>query len=376
MNLLILPSCLLFLGVPLVSATHCPQWLSPIIGDWLAKYPEDPGVQLHLSSPHCDLHCTTSFQSNASNYTAEPPLLPDSPWRIASVTKPFTAAAILQVAHQDRLDLNASVEEYLPSRATALLEQEQGAENASQITPWMLLHHTSGLGDHSSDPRFRELVLSNPEHKWTTQEILQWCAENLTPLSVPGAEFHYSETGYAYLGLALENTTSLNVGDAVRILDRLDALDMKSTWWEELEPTPPRALPRAGQYYGSIDVTHLDASCCIDGGAGLVSDAKDLSKFARAIHTGHLLDEDSMKLLYTTVPAPGFGEYGCGWINTTVAGEQTWWHGGSWGGWMYFVRSLDLVVTGTINQQDHSHIPLVQEIVGAIINAQGCKPRG
>jgi hypothetical protein len=113
---------------------YCPDWVTTIVGSWMLANLNAPGVQLHMSSPRCMLNCITSFRSTASNYSSEPALRTESPWRIASVTKPFTAVAVLQLAQQHRLALDAPVNNYLPSWAIGYLKEQQGAANASLIT--------------------------------------------------------------------------------------------------------------------------------------------------------------------------------------------------------------------------------------------------
>lgn len=334
----------------------CPEWFYTIGRDIQTQSPDIPGIQLYVSSEKYNLLCKDSFQSLAANYTVNPPLLADSPFRIASVTKPFTALAVLKLVEQGQLDVKAPVSKYLPDWAVATLTKQQGAENANQITPWMLLHHTSGMADHGTetDGAYAKLFFDNPQLRLTPQDVLGFAADHLAPIGAPGAAFHYSDTGYIYLGVMVSEVTGLNIGAAVRKFARLDDLEMPSTYWEIFEEPPKDALPRAGQYYHDVDVTHLDASFDLYGGGGIVSNSHDIGKFAMAVHKGLLLDGPTMKLLYETVPAvesdPTQAAYGCGWVHGTIGGVETWQHTGFWGIWVYYMPSMDLVIAGTVNQ--------------------------
>jgi D-alanyl-D-alanine carboxypeptidase len=139
----------------------------------------------------------------------------------------------------------------------------------------MLLHHTSGLDDYTGTP-FLQAVLADPSYRWTQQTILEFAATHGKPVGAPGDSFHCSSTGYTYLGLVIENVTGVDLAESIRRLDRLDDLNMPSTYWEILEPTPDDILPLTGQYYDTIDMTKLDASYDLYGGGGLDSNSRDL----------------------------------------------------------------------------------------------------
>ena len=85
-----------------------------------------------------------------------------------------------------------------------------------------------------------------------------------------------------------------------------------------------------------------------------------------------------MESFYETVQipdAPG-SSYGCGWFNrTTVGGIQTWYHGGFWGGWTYYIQSLDLVFSGAVNQHEGSQQVLIDQVVAAVAESGSCRPR-
>lgn len=298
----------------------CPQWITSLLTEAMKERPDFPGLQLAVSSPY--LECKTSI----TNQT-ETPLLPDTPWRIASITKTFTAVAAAKLAEKGVIDLNVPIVEYLPEWAIALLRQT--ISSADEITTWMLIHHTSGLGHHT-DEKFMKEVKSNPNRHWTFQDILKWAVHY--PTVTPG-EFHYSDTGYTYLGLIAEEKGGLPA--TVRSL-----YELPNTYWEMLE----RDGDRAAQFLADQDVTRWEPSFDLYGAGGMVSNSEDLNRFTRALHTGQIIDT---KVLYHT-ESTGF--YGCGVYKMTFAGHEAWGHTGFWGSWTYYIASLDLVFSGTNNQ--------------------------
>lgn len=371
---LLMTASRLVLGSP--AAPGCPAWFNEVGEKWLSQTPDIPGIQLSVWSPKCNLHCKDSWVSPFENFTANPPLLIDTPYRVASVTKPFTALAVLKLVEDGIINVNASVTHYLPDWASATLEHQQGAENASQITPWMLMHHTSGLTSYVDDPNYAALFILDPNMHFTHRELLEWAAEHSGPRDLPGASFKYSDTGFAYLGALIEHMTGESLATAVRKSAHLDDLCMRSTYWEVMEDPPKGVKPRAGQYSGTMDLTNIDPTHALYGPAGLVSLSEDLIKFVRAFHQGDLLGEEAMKMAYTTVRMNEKTEYGCGWMRELVAGQEAWYHRGAWGTWMHYLPSLDLAVAGAVNQlaRDGSMIPAILEEVVRNAMDWGCLP--
>lgn len=361
---------------PLLAATwqfasataNCPAWFDDIAPRWLSQTPDIPGIQMSVWSPQCNLHCKGSWNAPAENYTHNPPLLLRTPSRVASVTKPFTALAVLQLVEEGKVDINGSVAAYLPDWAVPILDLQVGAENATLITPWMLLHHTAGLPSPTDDPRWFQEILKDPSRPISHQEQLEWSAEFVPALGAPGAGFRYSNAGYMYLGALIEHMTGLELGAAIREAAQLDELCMHSTYWEVSEEHPEGVPPRAGHYFGPLDVTNFHGSTASYGGTGLVSSSEDLIKFARAFHQGLLLGEQGMELTYTTVPVYEYFEgqgYGCGWVFDKQFGYDVWYHRGAFGAWMYYFPELDLALAGVMNQ--NIRLPVMPQIVTEIV---------
>ena len=105
------------------------------------------------------------------------PITVDTPLRIASNTKTFTAATVLRLWETGRIDLDAPIGPLLSPSLNALLIAD-GYDTAA-ITVRHLLSHSSGLYDHGSDQRFVEAVMADPGHHWTREELV-WTP--LTPM--------------------------------------------------------------------------------------------------------------------------------------------------------------------------------------------------
>lgn len=355
------------------SASRCPGWFDDLGLKWLARAPDSPGLQMTIWSPKCDLHCKGAWASSSENYTAYPPVAINTPYRLGSVTKPFTAVTILRLVERGIINVHSPVITYLPDWAVTTLKNQQGVKYASEITPWMLLHHISGLPNHVEDQRFIDYLLAKSGLKIMHREVLEWVAREITAGGAPGTKYAYSDLGYAYLGAVIEHMTNRTLGKAARNAAGWDRLGMDSTYWEVFEEHPTGLPPLAEQYLGNLDTSNFPPTPY--GGSGVISNAEDLARFARAFHTGRLLGEEGLKLTYTTVPTKeGIQEYGCGWTWNIVAGHEVWFHRGAWAAWMYYIPSLDLALGGAFNQIAHRPtVPLLIEDIVQRVVASGCQ---
>lgn len=344
--------------------------LATVLTDWLERHPSSPGVQCAIHIPSTEkqrdeLNLTIAIDSKTfkSSHEGVQPLKADTPWRVASITKTFVSVAVLKLYESHKLDLDAPAKEFLPKWASELLRSMTLVEaNGSEVVSIrMLLQHTSGLYDHSVDPALDKRLRSDPNHRWTSRELLNFAAEHGKPVARPGERFHYSDTGYIFLGILIEHASGRNLATIVRELTGMNSLKLGSTWWEIFED-PPKTVSgeKANQYLGDVDVSVFDGSFDSYGGGGLISNSVDLNKFTLAVHKGELLEKKTMRQLYSTVPvnpnsyiAPKISEYGLGWIKSFSNGHIIWWHLGFWGSWTGYVPDADIVFSGTFNQGDN-----------------------
>ncbi|UJW32021.1 beta-lactamase family protein [Saccharothrix sp. AJ9571] len=257
----------------------------------------------------------------------------DGRFRIASGTKPFTAAAVLQLVAQHRIRLDAPVEDYLPGvvRGTG-----EGSEiDGRGITVRQLLQHTSGLPDYVRfiDPAERDRPVEAAE--------LVRIALSTKPDFAPGQSWKYSNTGYVLAGMIVERLTHKDIGTAVAELVVRPA-HLHETYWP---PAGERRIrgPHARNYTVDkadpagplIDVTEFEPSWAGASGA-MVSTPSDLNRFWQELLGGRLLPSWVLAQMQTTVPAPGLGpdvEYGLGLIRLPLScGGGIWTHGGDLAG--------------------------------------------
>jgi D-alanyl-D-alanine carboxypeptidase len=329
--------------------------LAAATGAFAAAHPSFPGVALAVVTPR--LRWTGSAGHAALGSQAA--LEPDAAFRIASVTKTFTAAAILRLVERGRLRLDDPIGEHVAPATAALLWR--GGYDPDAIRVRDLLMHTSGLYDYASDPKFVEYVLTHGRHHWTRAEQVRYAITRGKPYAAPAKEFHYSDTGYVLLGEILERTTGRPLAAAYRTLLGFDRLGLDATYLETPEARPPGARPRAHQYYQRIDATAFDPSFDLYGGGGLVSTVDDLARFYRALLHGRVFAKHST--LQTMLGKPNarrVADLGMGIFSNQFAGrsgESCWAHSGFWGITVLDCPRSDVTVAFTVDQADGFDLP-------------------
>lgn len=331
--------------------------------------PKIPGEALAVSAP--GIHVALAV--GVADVKARTPLGADTPFRVASVTKTFVAAAILRLSEEGKIRLDMPISRYLSSGSLAVLSA--GHYQPQRITVRQLLLHTGGLFDYAERAAYDHINESDPGHQWTRAEQLRFAVEHGNPVAKPGEKFNYSDTGYILLGEILERVSGLPLAAAVRNLLHFDRVGLDHTYWETLEPAPAGARSRAHQYYDTYDNIALDASSDLYGGGGLISTVSDLATFYRALFHGEVFDRRRTLDTMTKVSGPGRDAAAAmGIFALDVDGERCFSHPGYWGTEAVYCPRLDLAYARTTNQADDDDFdsaPLERVIVSVAKERRG-----
>lgn len=224
----------------------------------------------------------------------------ESKFRIGSITKQFTAASILKLQQENKLQVTDKLSKFFPD-----------FPRASEVTIHHLLTHTSGIHSYTGKPDFIEKVIKPV----TNEELLSYFKDDPYDFN-PGDEARYNNSGYFLLGYIIEKVSGKSYGQYLKD-NFFDPLGMENTGVH----TPAPALKNeakgymnnAGKYERAPDWNMSWA-----GGAGaLYSTVDDLHKWNEALYNGKVLDEKSLAAALTPVilnngkPPAGF-EYGYG----------------------------------------------------------------
>jgi CubicO group peptidase (beta-lactamase class C family) len=256
---------------------------------------------------------------------------PATNYRLASVTKQFTAAAILLLAQDGKLSLDDKVKRWLPSLPAAL----------DSVTLTHLLTHTSGIVD------YEDVIPNGTIEQVHDADVLRLLESQDSTYFTPGSKYQYSNSGYSLLALIVQkasgksfatflhdrifaplgmrNTIAFENGVSV-VADRAYGYTMKDSAWTRKDQSITSAVLGDGGIYSSID---------------------DMQKWDAALYDSRLLSDASRKLAFSShspTDDPAIS-YGFGW---RITGETVW-HSGETSGFRNVIvrwpsRKLTVVI--------------------------------
>lgn len=234
-----------------------------------------------------------------SNAEWETPNTLQTKFRLGSLTKQFTATAIMQLRAKGLLSLQDSVCKYLQPCIAAW----------EPVTLHHLLSHTSGIAGYGAmpDPKTRTIP------PWTASQIAAQFRD--IPLEfAPGTQWKYSDWGYCLLGLVIESVAGKPYAQVLRE-QIFEPLGMHDTGYDQAETI----LERRANGYRTLD-GHLENAEYINmagpySAGALYSTAQDLYRWDQALYTDAILPRSALGLMWTEVK----DNYGYGWMVSTPA---------------------------------------------------------
>jgi D-alanyl-D-alanine carboxypeptidase len=266
----------------------------------------------------------SGFAVGPVNGNSGAPATQDTTFRIASVTKTYTATATMRLIELGKFSLDDSIVGLLS--AGTLAQFAQANIDAMPITVRQLLSHRSGLAEYAYLPEYIERLLTNPGYRWSRAEQL---ALALAQGGLDaGTTFNYSDTNYILLGEVIERSTGLSLAQSFRQLLRFDALGLRNTYLESAEAVPAGTKPRMASFVNDVDVSKFDASFDLYGGGGLVSTAPEVVAFFRALFAGQIISRTSVSQMTDAVSSGVFDStpYGLGVIPFFIGNHACFGH--------------------------------------------------
>ena len=245
-------------------------------------------------------------------------------YEIGSLTKAFTATAVLQLCERGKLSLDDTIDLYFP-------EFEYGKE----ITVYHLLHMQSGLRkDFVSDDTFLD-ENGNPDAEefrryyydgFTDEELLSMLF-SCEPEFPPGTKFSYSNTGYTLLAMIIEKLTGKSYAEYVQknIFDVCGMEHSSSMTTGDVTSIPEFVPDGASPFtdpYEVVDTLYMQLIKPERGVGDIHSCAADMLLFDRALIGGKLINEDSLAEMFHMDKG-----YGCGWVPARPDSD-IFYHGG------------------------------------------------
>ena len=255
------------------------------------------------------------------------PITARSNFRLASVTKQFTATAIMLLARDGHLRYDQSLRDYFPDFPPY----------GQAMTIRQLLTHTSGLPEYEDLVPEADPAKEIEDQQITDRQVLELLKQLKAGDFPPGEEWRYSNSGYVLLGLIIEKASGQSFAEFLH--DRIFApLGMETTvLYERNKNTVQSRAYGHTRVSGRWQIKDQSLASATRGDGRIYSSVEDLIKWDQAWRDESLLTNDEKKLALTPVKVRGKGPvdpdgrpaaYGFGWFLNPWEGHPRAWHYG------------------------------------------------
>ncbi|MGN6437404.1 MAG: serine hydrolase domain-containing protein [Agriterribacter sp.] len=289
-----------------------------------------------------------SFGYAQINDTLKKPITGDSKFRIASITKTYTAVMIFQLVEEGKLKLTDHLDQFFPQ-----------VPNAGKITIAQMLNHRSGIPELTVEAGWRA------QHR-THEEVVAAIAKG-KPLFEPDSQHLYSNTGYVLLGYILEKIDGRSYQEILkrRITDKLQ---LKNTYMGLGNSNVADNESLSYRYLGSWkEAPEINLS--VPAGAGaIISTPADMCQFIQALFDGKLISKSNLELIKTMRDGEGMGMEPFSFAGHTLYGHT----GGSnvSGSWLAYEPVEKLAMAYTTNAKIYP----VKDIITGVFDIYWNKP--
>lgn len=277
------------------------------------------------------------------------PIEPATNFRLASVSKQFTAMSIMMLSERGKISLDGPLKKYFPDFPAW----------ADHIKIINLLNHTSGIWDYESlIPDEQTIPVSDHDVYTSIKEV-----DSL--YFSPGEKFQYSNTAYVLLGLIIEKLSGLTFSDFLKenIFIPLGMNDSRTN-------LPDADIPKRAFGYseneGSFTKTDQSVTSYTLGDGGIYSSVTDLYKWDQMLYNGKLLKPATLDKVFTpssVISKESNENYGLGWYLSERKGKKCIWHNGDSRGFTnlllrYPEEKLAIIILTNRNGAD---LPILQQ---------------
>lgn len=240
------------------------------------------------------------------------PAKPNTVYRLASVSKPIAAVAVMQLVEQGKIDLDAPIQKYVPSFP----------KKKYPITTRQLLGHLSGIRHYIGEDEF-----NMKPYKSLTEALVVFKDDSL--MHKPETQFTYTTYGYVLLGVIVEAASGVTFVDYLK-----ENIFKRAGMTQSYADEPMEIIPHRARFYDLVDgklynARYINSSYRWPGG-GLLSTAEDLGRFSMALQHGQLLKKSTLQQMTTSLKTSDgkVTNYGLGWILGLSKHPEVIWHGG------------------------------------------------
>lgn len=289
-----------------------------------------------------------------ANFQTGSDFTPDTPSNIGSVTKQFTAMAIMILAERKRVSYDDSVSKYIP--------EFSHSAHFTRVTLRHLLTHASGMPDYGD--------LAIDDSGLDQKGLIAALLKKEDTLAEPGLRYRYSNPGYALLAIVVEKVSGKRFADFLE-QELFKPIGMTSTFVYDSPGKKPAGAARGYDQFGQTDD---GAPTEIPGDGGLYSTVDDLFRWDQALYTDKLVRRSTLSEAFTPAKVQqGTTIYGFGWNVEKKDGSEYVWHTGSSAGFRAFIGRW-LTDKETVVMLTNKGNSKRQEINAAIQNILAAKP--
>lgn len=333
--------------------------LDALLNDWKQK--NAPGMAAALVR---DGRIEYRKAFGFADLEARRPITPDTQFLLASLTKQFTAMAIMILAERHKLQFDDSLAKFCP----------EFPDYARSITIRNLLNHTAGLTQYQEllvgkidENYFRSSKSPPAAHEFTAAEALEVLSRQQKLRFTPGEKFEYSDSAYVVLGQIIERITGERYAEFLKETI-FDPLRMQDTLVvdERKQQAPRLALAYEKRNGRWQDITYSPENS-VYGEDGIYSTINDLYKWDQALYTDRLVSHSTLEMAFTPgrtndgkeIATEVFthpSSYGFGWFISSIHGQKVFEHSGGWSGYATHIlrvpgrRVTAIVLTNSSNE--------------------------
>lgn len=293
------------------------------------------------------------------------PLAANQVFRIASITKIFTAATVVNLADHRRLSLDDKLARYLPQ-----------IPNADRITLRQLLNHTAGVSDVASNPQ--------PGMTWRRMDMAAQVAEiaKRKPAFEPGTRWAYSNAGYILLGAVIEKAAREPWQEAVWAYAAKAGGQYRIRYGDDAALMPGRVAGYSTDHpdHHVENAAFISSSVPASAG-GFVASADDLARWMRAFALGDVVNPRSVRMMTTPAQAvePPAHPYGLGLYLWRLQGSEMIGHTGQINGFasaLAYLPKEDITVVVLANDDNFDARTMARRLAAIALGKPYADPVG
>jgi len=310
--------CLFFPLVFLVSLNASAQEFSSRIDSLFKNYDgvDVPGASVMIIK---DGKVIYNRGYGVADLEANEPVTPSTCFRLASVTKQFTAMSVMILAERKKLSYDNTLSDFFPDFSSP----------GKKITVRHLLNHASGL------IAYEDVMAESTMVPLLDNDVLSLLNKRDSTYFAPGTEYRYSNSGYALLALIVENASGMSFAQFLRE-NIFGPLQMTSSvaYEKGISTVPSRAYGyslRDTSDEKSFIRTDQSMTSSVLGDGGIYSSTEDLFKWDQSLYTTKLVSSTALDQAFTPniLPDGKNSEYGFGWRISTYRETRCLHHSGS-----------------------------------------------